>query len=221
VRDPAVVGQTTEKRSEQSSRAPGGRPMQNRRELVAELWVHALRPFLVTRIGLTLAGLLATFYVILLMRPTTALLAVPGYARFPDALWLMWQRFDSGFYLGIASGGYWSVASLQHPSNWVFWPLFPVLVHPWGALSTLLAASIACMYYARRRQWWVAGFCGDLAALSRGQGVFLVIPLAWELWQVLSDQYAPLPQGRPASLQALVVSRVRGPLLAARHLDAW
>jgi len=37
--------------------------------------------------------------------------------------------------------------------------------------------------FARQRQWLLAGMCGALATLTRQQGLFLLIPLGWELWK--------------------------------------
>ncbi|TMD62230.1 MAG: hypothetical protein E6I97_26905, partial [Chloroflexi bacterium] len=42
-------------------------------------------------------------------------------------LYLMWLRFDSGFYLNIAQYGY--ANSWHGQSNWGFFPLYPLLVH--------------------------------------------------------------------------------------------
>lgn len=49
--------------------------------------------------------------------------------------------------------------------------------------SLFLLCSVLCIYYARRRIWWMAGLMGALASLTRQQGVFLVIPMVWELWE--------------------------------------
>jgi hypothetical protein len=59
-------------------------------------------PFIATRLSLLVVGLLATVY----LRPVVG---PPTPARLPAALWLMWQHFDSGFYLAIAMHGYGSV----------------------------------------------------------------------------------------------------------------
>jgi hypothetical protein len=48
--------------------------------------------------------------------------------------------------------------------------------------SLFLLWAIACFYAARRERWWLAGGFGLLAALTRNTGVFLVLPLAYEMW---------------------------------------
>jgi len=58
--------------------------------------------------------------------------------------------------------------------------------------SLFLALSIGCIYYARLRHWWLAGLFGFLAALTRPAGVLLILGLAWEYWNVLGDNFAPL-----------------------------
>lgn len=44
--------------------------------------------------------------------------------------------------------------------------------------SLFLLVSIGSLYAARRDRWWLAGALGFLAALTRSQGILLVIPLA-------------------------------------------
>jgi Dolichyl-phosphate-mannose-protein mannosyltransferase len=257
---------------------------------LAEVWRDALVPFLGTRLALLLVGLLGEFYLLPLVHhlPRGGVSArMIQDIRLPDALWLIWQREDSAWYLDIARNGYWSAASLHGPSNWVFYPLYPVLVRPVGFLlggsgtafdiagvlvsnlaaliavsylyvlarrelgrevasltvlmlalfptsfylsavyseSVFLACCVACIYYTRTHRWWLAGFCGGLAALSHAQGILLVVPLAWEYWQALGDGYAP-PSSRAAApflerVRAWLISRLRGPWLARRELHVW
>lgn len=44
--------------------------------------------------------------------------------------------------------------------------------------SLFLLVSVGALYAARRDRWWLAGILGFLAALTRSQGILLVIPLA-------------------------------------------
>src|SRR5260370_26846595 len=60
--------------------------------------------------------------------------------------------------------------------------------------ALFMALVISCIYYARMQRWWLAGFLGGLAALTRPQGVLMVIVVGWEYWQYLADQFAPLQQ---------------------------
>ena len=85
--------------------------------------------------------------------------------------------------------------------------------------STLLACALASLYYARERRWLLAGLCGGLAALARLQGVLLLVPLSWELWQVLSNTYAPLPAR--SRWRLWVLSRLWGPWFALRKIGTW
>jgi hypothetical protein len=91
--------------------------------------------------------------------------------------------------------------------------------------SLFLAFAIACIYYTRTHHWWLAGFCGGLAALTRAQGIALLLPVFWEYWQVLSNQYAPLPNMNGKTFQEKSLtwlnSRLYGPLRAARRLRNW
>jgi Gpi18-like mannosyltransferase len=48
--------------------------------------------------------------------------------------------------------------------------------------SPFLLFSVLLFYFARKRQWLLAGLCGALATLTRQQGLFLIVPLVMELW---------------------------------------
>jgi hypothetical protein len=63
-----------------------------------------------------------------------------------------------------------------------FSPLGFILFTPYTE-SVFLLCGVLCLLWARRRSWWLAGLAGGLAALTRQQGIFLVLPLAWELWE--------------------------------------
>ena len=118
-----------------------------------ELCLAALLPYLITRVGLVLVGLLADYYLLPLHKPSRVLASSRTNARFPENLQLMWQRFDSGFYLGIAKSGY-DTRHLAHPvASWAFYPLYPLAVsvvsRPFGQgpgslrLSAILVANAA------------------------------------------------------------------------------
>jgi hypothetical protein len=46
--------------------------------------------------------------------------------------------------------------------------------------SLFFLLTVASFYYMRAQRWWLAGFIGFLAALTRAEGVLLVIPFAVE-----------------------------------------
>ncbi len=64
--------------------------------------------------------------------------------------------------------------------------------------SLFLALSVWSILGARRRLWLLAGLAGLLAALTRIQGVFLVLPLGWEALQCLA-QVGPTGSAEPAA----------------------
>ena len=49
--------------------------------------------------------------------------------------------------------------------------------------ALFLLWSVLCLLWARQGAWWRAGLAGGLAVLTRQQGLFLLLPLAWELWE--------------------------------------
>jgi Mannosyltransferase (PIG-V) len=63
----------------------------------------------------------------------------------------------------------------------VFWPVCYVLYLPYSESLWLLFA-VLCLLYARRGRWWTASLAGALATITRQQGLFLIVPLAWEFW---------------------------------------
>ncbi len=60
-------------------------------------------------------------------------------------------------------------------------PAACVLFAPYPEGLFLIWAVLAMMW-AREGRLWAAGVAGGLAALTRQQGLFLLLPLAWELW---------------------------------------
>ncbi|MGI8825554.1 MAG: mannosyltransferase family protein [Chloroflexota bacterium] len=46
--------------------------------------------------------------------------------------------------------------------------------------SLFLLVTVACFYYMRRREWFVAGVCIGLASATRVTGILLLVPLAYE-----------------------------------------
>ncbi len=255
-------------------------------ELHASLWQEAILPYLLSRLALFAVGLLAAVVILPLLKSTPVLPSVEN-SRLPDAIWLIWNRFDAGFYVNIAQHGYWAASTLTRASNWIFLPLYPVLMYLLHYLfgghtaafdiagivisnlaglmaviyfdlllrrefnshivtravlyliffplnfylsaiypeALFLACALACIYYARRQRWWLAGVCGALASLTRIQGFLLIVPVAWEYWQVLSERYAPLPDLHALTFrqQAAVWlrSRFMALRLAARELRNW
>lgn len=49
--------------------------------------------------------------------------------------------------------------------------------------SLFLLCAAGMWLAARRGAWLAAGVCGGLAVLTRQQGIFLCLPLAWEWWE--------------------------------------
>jgi len=61
-------------------------------------------------------------------------------------------------------------------------PAATVLFAPYTESLFLLLSALALLM-ARRGKWMPAGLAGGLAALTRQQGILLLLPLAWELWE--------------------------------------
>lgn len=61
--------------------------------------------------------------------------------------------------------------------------LFPVGFFMIGAYteSLFIMLTAACLYYIRQKRWSIAGITGMLAALSRSQGIVLLVPAVYEI----------------------------------------
>ncbi len=64
----------------------------------------------------------------------------------------------------------------------LFFPSTYVIFAPYTEGLWLLCA-VLCFLCARHGKWWLAGVAGAFATLTRQQGLFLALPLAWELWE--------------------------------------
>jgi hypothetical protein len=49
--------------------------------------------------------------------------------------------------------------------------------------SLFLLGSVSSFYYARQRAWFKAGLLGSISALTRPQGVLILVPLLWEFFR--------------------------------------
>jgi Gpi18-like mannosyltransferase len=62
------------------------------------------------------------------------------------------------------------------------WPAAASLFVPYTE-SLFLLLSVWCVLAARRGRFWLAGLSGCFASLTRQNGLFLMLPLAWEIWE--------------------------------------
>jgi len=69
------------------------------------------------------------------------------------------------------------------------WPASVALFLPYTE-SLFLLLSVACFFTARGRKFWLAGLLGALATLTRQQGLFLALPLAWEIWEAAGRRWS-------------------------------
>ncbi|NJN17832.1 MAG: hypothetical protein HC822_16930 [Oscillochloris sp.] len=61
-------------------------------------------------------------------------------------------------------------------------PLGFILFVPYTE-GLFLLCSVLCLLLARHGNWWFAGVAGAAAVLTRQQGLFLVVPIALEIWE--------------------------------------
>jgi hypothetical protein len=62
----------------------------------------------------------------------------------------------------------------------------PIAMALWSPYpeSLFLLLAVLCIYWTRKEKWWLAGLAGALATLTRQQGLVLILPMAWESWEV-------------------------------------
>ncbi len=99
-------------------------------------------------------------------------------------------------------------AEVARSSAWLllFFPMTIILFAPYPE-GLFLCLSALCLLWMREKKWGWAGAAGALAALTRQQGVFLILPLFWE-WQ--RTEHAQKASWRH-----------KLPSLAAMTLPAW
>jgi hypothetical protein len=97
-------------------------------------------------------------------------------------------------------------------------PMAFILFAPYSE-SLFLLFSVLLFLLARRRSWWMAAVAGGLATLTRQQGIFLALPLAWELWEWCGrDVSRVLKQWRSVASVLLIPASLLG-WLAYRGLS--
>ncbi len=69
--------------------------------------------------------------------------------------------------------------------------------------APFLAFSVWAILAARERMWVLAALAGLLAGLTRIQGVFLVLPIAWEAWVAWREHRAATGRAMPAASSLL------------------
>ena len=147
---PVNYGETVEKTSfvytdEGPATAENPSRLSSRRSQISQLWSLVVLPFLAIRLLLLVVGLVTIYYVEPLVNRLQPIHLDAQSTQFPQMLWMMWSRFDSGFYLSIARDGYGSAAALHGASSWAFFPLYPllmrILVLPFPVTDNLLRLS--------------------------------------------------------------------------------
>jgi Gpi18-like mannosyltransferase len=93
--------------------------------------------------------------------------------------------------------------------------------------SLFLLLSVFCFLAGRQKRFWLAGLAGCLATLTRQQGIFLAVPLAWEAWEssdrdwsrtlkrLLAIALVPAGYGAWILYRALVINEVNPDLRSA------
>lgn len=84
------------------------------------------------------------------------------------------------------------------------WPVSVALFAPYTEAPFLVFA-VWCLFAARTGHFWWAGIAGGLASLTRQQGIFLTLPLAWELWEASDRKWSKALNWRNWAAVAIVV----------------
>lgn len=66
---------------------------------------------------------------------------------------------------------------------YLFFPSAFVLFAPYTE-SLFLLFTVLSLLFSRKRNWGLTGLAGCLATLTRQQGIFLILPVAWEYWEI-------------------------------------
>ena len=85
----------------------------------------------------------------------------------------------------------------------VLGPIGWILLAPYTE-STFLAPCIGALWALRERRLWLAGALAALAVLARQQGLVLLLPMAWQCWQMWREKNAEM-RFRTLDILALVL----------------
>ncbi|MEP7338806.1 MAG: mannosyltransferase family protein [Acidobacteriota bacterium] len=95
--------------------------------------------------------------------------------------------------------------SVQRVSSYfLMLPAAVVLFAPYTE-SLFLLCSVLCLMSARQGRWFGAGLAGGLAVLTRQQGLFLLLPLAWEFWHWAGANWKSAVRCWPQALNLLLI----------------
>jgi len=83
-------------------------------------------------------------------------------------------------------------------------PLAFILFAPYTE-SLFLLCSVMAFLMARRGAWWMAGTAGAHAVLTRQQGIFLLAPLSWELWEWSGREWRKLARNWRKALSLTLI----------------
>lgn len=100
----------------------------------------------------------------------------------------------------------------------IAFPVSFILFAPYTESLWLLFAALS-FWYARKQQWWVAAATAAMATLARQQGLFLVAPLACELWMAKDRRWQSWASLALVPLALLLWVGYRGVFLSDVHPD--
>lgn len=112
----------------------------------------------------------------------------------------------------LLTGAFYQLAKQDHSADaaWtatsllLCWPVTIAIFAPYTEALYLLLTT-ACLLAAGLKRYWLAGLIGGLAALTRQQGIFLVLPLAWEIWEGSNRNWRLLVKQWPNWFATLLV----------------
>lgn len=94
----------------------------------------------------------------------------------------------SNICLGVSSYYLYKLINKELGCKKAYDGLFIYLLYPFGAFTvTVFTESLffmlvaMCLYYLKKEKWLIAGIVGMLAALSRSQGIALLVPAVYEI----------------------------------------
>jgi Gpi18-like mannosyltransferase len=166
------------------------------KDTLKSILFHVVLPLLVVRVLLTLVGIVTAYFLLPLINRLQPIVPDTQASHLPDMLVFMWNHFDSGFYISIAQGGYWSASTLHSQSNWGFFPFYPLVIHvlawPFGSspftynlvglIVSNLAAFVAAFYlYALTAREF------DQAVAAKAVYYLVLFPMGFYLFAIYPE----------------------------------
>ena len=137
------------------------------------------------------------------------LIKIVGTIFFGNFLLAGWILSTMFLFLSVAY--FYKLVKEFHPEIDPELPILFLLIFPTAFFlsviyteSLFLFLTLSCFYYAFKKEFWLAGFFAFLGAATHSNGIFLALPILWEVWRTYGWKSIFTPKIIPVFFPAIV-----------------